>query len=288
MITLNNLEAITQKAFNEYVMDAPQLLNSIIKQLNKPSNSLDEMVKEEFQYKFNTLFVQAILDGVELAFPENIKKFPSIWLLSWDKYFEDNYKNFKKPVRNFSFTEIKKESDKLLSLINVAVTKQNIESIQEKILDSVPYDNKSPLRYKVALKNTIFLFTKFELLSNYEDVEQDLSQIINCYYSSFDSKDNNIFKTYFYGKVDMDKISTEKVQFFKPKNQSESDFLQELFKNREAFTKAFSKSAGFSDAKEAPRMEDLFLKMMITHNHYKLEEKLPIKDNQTKIKSKKI
>ena len=290
IIELNNLNSVTTKSFNEFIFGEPKSLNNIIDFLQKPSNSLESMLKEEFQYKFNSLFVKELLEGTKIYFPENIRKFPSIFILKWNEYFEDKYKDFKQPVRNFSFDEIKKEKEKLLYLIGSGVTKNNIETLQEKILDNFPYDDKSNLRYKTSLKNIVFLLAKLDLLKNYSNVEEDLNTLIKSYYSSFDhnNKESNVFKIYFNSKTDMDKISQEKINFFKPKNSNESNFLQQIFKNKDAFKKAFSNVAGFSDEKEKLRMEDLFLIMMITHNHSTLETNLPFKYNQVKIKTKKI
>ena len=262
----------------------------------KKKNPLNQALIQEFNIYWNQEFARNILNkDIALEFPCEVEKYFSIWLLEWNKYFDEKYEQFKTPLRKMSFNDIMIEKNKLNSFFNniESLNVKHIEGIAYKLLESLPYNKNNKNRYKIAFKNMIFHLALLEAsqLIN-EETTESLNVIIKSYYSSFDyskldkdSKYGNIFTTSFYGKnTNLKNIVSEKIDFFSPKNKDEAQILVYLAKDKQEFSNAFNEVAGMSSQNFS--MQELYYNMIVTQSYYNLSEKIVIKNTITNKKIK--
>ena len=293
MLTLQNIDQETVKIFKDYAQGNTQSLSIITCSLEKPKNPMDVMIKKEFEFSWNKLFSDYIIvGGNNLNYPSSVEQYPSLWMMAWSDYFDKKFKSFKTPLRQFDLNQIMDEKNRLISSFSPQMNENQFETIANKILENIPYDKKDTKKYQISLKNMVFNLAKIDFFNHKEStIEQDISNVLKSFYSSFDHSDNIVFKTslYQFGKnFNIEQIKKDKIDYFEPKNKEEALFFSHLSKNKTAFSKAFNSSFGISDDKYQLDMEDLFYKMIVENNYNELSEKLPLKTEIKKTKVKKI
>ena len=290
-ITLDTMEVIAQDAFEQFMYGNDKIVHNFFAEINQVAqhnDALADMFKSEFNSCWNTCFVQSVLNNQNaIAFPENVEKYPSQWLLLWKEYFNAKFYQTQTSLKERDFTEIEQEVCILKVLLAAMPKDFNYTSNQSvtNLLASIPYSSSDDKKYdeQACFECAVFALAKMENEQFfYDNASQDMEIILRAYYAQYkQARDDIIFKTYISNKTDETEVIAKKREFFRPKTNSERLFIGHLITNRDAYIEALNQVGGLR-GKSEQAMKASFESIFVEQNFLDLQRKLVQKTHTSK------